>query len=218
MKKTILFVTMMLISIEMAFASFGIDFSLGILSTLGVTYNHNRMEYDAKFNTTAGTGGLLANAFMDKITDADLSDKEKTEFGNKLIHGFSAGAFYSLADGNKFKFRLGPEITAYHVSCKKGVISHFEKGDLVLFNLTSKLDYCFNENNSIYFNIGFPLLAYINYGGDQESHNYMGFDFWTFIPTTIKQVDDGKWAEGLGKTLALAMFALNLRIGYTYRF
>lgn len=188
---------------------------------MGLNIKKERLELGFGVNTSAGLGGLLTYSLMDKYISTDtttnMTPYEKFSYGNKLLHGLSAYVYYTVLDTSSFDFSLGSDITALHVSSKEGVINHFTKGDLVIFNINTKVSFDFNRSN-IFIKVGFPLFAYINYGGDKNSTNYLPFDFWAFIPTAIKEVEEGNYVDVKASQLALLFFSLNLKLGYCIRF
>lgn len=191
---------------------------LGIPSDIGLEYSAGRFDSGFRVSTTMGLGGGLTYSFMDMVTDSHLSGWDRFTYGNNLIHGLSIDAYYRILDSNAFYLSVGGSVSAYHVSSRKGVISHFTKGDMVLFSLDTKLGLKTGERSNIYLQAGFPLLGYFNYGGESGNYNYAPFDFWAFIPKAIKEVEEGGWVDITADKFALAFLVLNLRFGYVYRF
>ncbi len=218
MKKTVLAIILFFTIFSIGASSWSINTEIGLPSTLGVTYSSGRFDGDIKFHTTFGIGGILANSFLDKVSDADLTASEKISYGNKLLYGLSLGVFYKVIDSNNVDFLTGIDATFLHASSKEGVISHFTTGDLGLFNINVKLNFNLTTHNNIFIKAGFPLFAYINYGGDKTDPNYSAFDFWAFIPSAIIAVEEGNYIEVKAKTLALLFAAIDFKIGYAYHF
>ena len=218
-KKIIALIVISIFVIDFSFASgFSLKVGLGVPAEVGCSYTVGSFEFGAKANSSYGLGGLLTYSLMDKFMDTGLSGIEKFEYGNHFIHGLTVDTYVKAVNKGIFSLDLGTSISALHLSSEEGVISHFTKANLVLFNLNSKFDFQLGEKNSVYLTAGFPLFAYINYGGDESSSNYMPFDFWAFVPTAIKEVEDGGWLGISAGKLALVFLALNLRIGYSFQF
>lgn len=218
-KKVIIFILLAVFVASFSFASnFNLNVGLGIPSEIGISFLVERFEFGVKVNTSYLTGGLVSYSFMDKIVSTNLSNAEKFEYGNKLIHGLTVDSYFKTLDFGIFELSLGLSIFGFHISSKEGVISHFTKANLVFFNLNTKLGFKIGQKSSIYLNTGFPLFSYINYGGEENNYNYSGFDFWAFIPKAIKEVEDGGWVGDVSGKLVLLLLAMNLRMGVSYHF
>ncbi len=221
-KKTVLIFVLSLVVLSMVPAlDWKMDIALGLPSYVGLNCKKGRFEFNLGINTSAGLGGILSYSLMDKYistdTTANMTPYEKFSYGNKLIHGLSLGIYYDVFDTPSFDLFIGSDITALHVSSKEGVISHFTKGDIVLFNINAKASFNLNRS-SIFIKAGFPLFAYINYGGDNSSANYLPFDFWAFIPTAVKEVEEGNYIDVTALQLSLLFLALDFKIGYSISF
>ncbi len=218
MKKSILLLLLFFITFSVSASSWAINTELGVPSTVGVTYSTGNFDTEIKFHTTFGLGGILANSFLDKVSDAALTTSEKFSYGNKLLSGLSLGAFYKVIASNKVAFLAGVDATFLHASSKEGVISHFTTGDLGLFNINLKLNFNLTAHNNIFIKTGFPLFAYLNYGGEKNNTNYCGFDFWAFLPTAMVAAEEGNYVDIEAKTLALIFAAIDFKLGYSYSF
>lgn len=218
MKKSIILLILFFLVLSLSFANgFALDVGLGIPSETGARYEAGRFDFSVKVNTTYGIGGLIAYFLMDKVLDTSLPGAERFEYGNHLLHGLTVDAAWRAIDNKSIALSLGGGVTALHAKSTEGVFSAFKSGDMVLFNLKSRFDFKLGEKSSIYLGLGFPLFVYINYGG-VDNANYAGFDFWAFVPTAVKEVEDGGWVNITAGKLALLFAALNFRIGYSYRF
>ncbi len=223
MKKTVLIFILALIVLSAVPAlDCGLDIVLGVPSYIGLNLKKGSFEFNFGINTTFGVGGLLTSCFMDNYISTNMTPLEKFSYGNKLINGLSLDVYYAVLDSSSFNVLLGSNVTALHVSSEEGIINHFTKGDLVLFNVNAKASFQFSHSDishsSIFLKAGFPLFAYINYGGDKNNTNYLPFDFWAFIPTAIIEVEEGKYIDIKATQLALIFFALDFKIGYCISF
>ena len=218
-KRSIIFLVLLLVALTWAGASsWSISAELGLPSTLGVTYSAGRFDGEFKIHSSFGLGGFLSYSFIDKASDADMTASEKISYGNSLIQGLSLGFSYKVLNTDVIDFYLGTDAVYLHASSIEGVISHFTTGDTALFNVNVKLGFDITEHNNVFIKTGFPLLAYLNYGGDENNTNYCAFDFWAFLPTAIVQAEEGNYVDVEAKTLAMIFAALDFKIGYTYRF
>ena len=227
-KKTVLIFILALIVLSAVPAlDWGLDIALGVPSYIGLNLKKGSFEFNFGINTSFGVGGLLTSFFMDNYISTNMTPLEKFSYGNKLINGLSLGVYYTVLDSSSFNILLGANVTALHFSSKEGVINHFTKGDIVLFNVNAKASFQFSHRgisrSSIFLKAGFPLFAYINYGGDKNygdknNTNYLPFDFWAFIPTAIIEIEEGNYIDIKATQLALIFIALDFKIGYCISF
>ncbi len=216
MKKTAAFLTILIfVTTVLTAGSWKADVTLGVPSTLGADYTEGRFEIGAKIHTSLGAGSILAAAVIDNDS---LSVGDRLLYGSTLLHGLSLDVFFRAVDTDIFSLDFGLEAALLHAHSKKGVINHLTTGDLGLLTPIMRFSFNVGERSSLYLSAGFPLVTYINYGGDAEDHNYLGFDFWAFTPTALGEVDEGGWVNVPSWKIAMLLFALNVRIGYTYRF
>ncbi len=222
-KKTVLiFILAFIVLSAVPALDWGLDIALGVPSYIGLNLKKGSFEFNFGINTTFGVGGLLTSCFMDNYISTNMTPLEKFSYGNKLINGLSLGVYYTVLDSSSFNVLLGSNVTALHVSSEEGVINHFTKGDIVLFNVNAKASFQLSHSDishsSIFLKAGFPLFAYINYGGDKNNINYLPFDFWAFIPTAIIEVEEGNYIDIKATQLALIFIALDFKIGYCISF
>ena len=219
MKKTVLIIVLSLAVLSaLSAATVSINAAIGVPSSVGISCSFSSFEVDAGVDTTYGVGGLLTYSLLDRFITTDMSGWDRFTYGNRLIHGLSVSAFWKAVDTDVFDFLLGLDVTALHASSREGVVSHFTRGDLLLFNLMTKMSFSFDSHNSLFFSSGFPFLVYINYGGDESNLNYAPFDFWALCPKALFEVEEGNYIDVKASQLALVFAALNFRIGYSYRF
>ncbi len=192
----------------------GLAVGMGIPSDIGLEYSAGRFDSGIRLSTSMGLGGLLSYSFMDKMMDSGLSGWDRFAYGNNLIHGLSIDAYYRILDSKACYLSLGGSVSAYHVASREGIISHFTKGDMVLFSLSTKLGF----SPGIYLQTGFPLLGYFYYGGDSNNYSCSPFDFWAFVPVAIRDAEEGGWIDVTADKFVLLFLMLDLRIGYVYRF
>lgn len=216
MKKTAAFLVIMIsLTTVLTAGSWKADVSLGVPSTLGAAYTEGRFETGAKIHTSVGIVSVLSALVIDNDS---LTVGDKLLYGSTLLHGLSLDVFFRAVDTDVLSLDFGLEAALLHAHSRKGVVSHFTTGDLGLLSPLMRFSFSVSERSSIYLSAGFPLVAYINYGGDAEDHNYLGFDFWAFTPTALREVDEGGWVNVPSWKIAMLLFALNVKIGYTYRF
>ncbi len=195
------------------------DVSLGFPGGIGAGYASDPFELDISIRTTYGVGGILSYSFLDKVTDTSMTAEEKFRYGNCLIHGLSAAMLWKAFGNDTFSFLAGPDVSALHFSSREGVISHFTEADLVLFNLSVKLDWTTGKHSGFFLNAAFPFLLYLSYGGDaSDPNNYSPFDFWALVPKALFELEEGGWVDVKASTLSILLCALDFRAGFSYWF
>ncbi len=219
MKKTVLIIVLSLMVLSALSATgWSASAAIGVPSSVGIGCSFSSFEVDATFDTTYGVGGLLTYSLLDRFITTDMSGEDRFTYGNRLLHGLSVSALWKAADTDIFDFLLGLDVTALHASSKDGVVSHFTTGDLVMFNLMTKMSFSFDSHNGLFIRAGFPFLVYISYDGDESNSNYEAFDFWALCPKAFFEVENGNYVDVKASLLALIFATINFRVGYSYRF
>ena len=219
MKKATIILLLLLSAFTVSAVS--VKTGLGVISSLGVSFNTGRWDFSASM-LSSFPAGPLAYKLAPKVVGRDVSFGDWAAYSSGLLFGGGTSASFRVIDSEKHTLSAGLATAVMRFSDNddglKSFISNYNTMLLSILMLQAQYTFNIDRHSSLFFSCGFPFMGLATFVGIPGNNDSYTFSLLFFVPSTFREIEENFREPGLTGYALTGAAVLPMRIGYIYTF